>query len=147
MRAWKQFGSGVGRIALTTVAGGFLCATMVRFSPGFGVDEKQLDARLSVESQQAELHAHDQERSPVRFYVSWWKRVAAGDLGFSQSLNRPIGQLIAERASDSLRLMGRGVAGAWLLAIVLAVPALTWRLRGLTVVGSALSGAAAALPA
>ena len=147
MRVWKQFGSAVGRIALTTVAGGFLCATMVRLSPGFGVDDKQLDARLSAESQQAVLHTHDWERSPLRFYASWWKRVAAGDLGFSQSLNRPIGQLIGERAPDSLRLMARGVVAAWLLAIVLAVPALTWRLRGLTLAASALSGAAAALPA
>jgi len=142
-----MIGSALARIALTTVAGGFLCATLVRFSPGFGLDEKQLDTRLSAESQQAMLHAHDTERNPMRFYAAWWKQVVKGDLGYSASLNRPIGQLIAERAPDSIRLMARGVAGAWLLAILLAVPAVTWRLRGLTVLGSALSGAAAALPA
>ena len=137
----------LGRIALTTLTGGFLCATMVRFSPGFGVDEKQLDTRLSAESQEAIVRSHDQERNLVRFYGGWWKRVFAGDFGFSQSLNRPIGQLLAERAPDSIRLMLRGVAGAWALAIVLAIPAVTWRLRSLAVAGAALSGAAAALPA
>jgi peptide/nickel transport system permease protein len=147
MTEWTQFGVRLGRILATTVAGGFICATMVRFSPGFGLDEKQLDPRLSAESQQAVLRAHDQERSPLRFYVSWWKRFASGDLGFSQSLNRPIAQLIAERAPNSLRLMTRGVVDAWLLAIVLAVPAVTWRLGVLSVFGSFLSGTAAALPA
>jgi len=39
------------RIAATALAGGLLSAAMVRFSPGFGLDERQLDARLSRESQ------------------------------------------------------------------------------------------------
>ncbi len=146
MKARLQLGA-LARIALTTAAGGFLCAAMVRYSPGFGVDEKQLDARLSAASQQAALHAHDRERSPLAFYVSWWKHAARGDFGFSRSLNRPIGELIRDRAPDSIRLMARGVAGAWLLAILLAVPAATWRLRSVALVGSAVSGAAAALPA
>ncbi len=100
------------RIAATVVAGGLLSTAMVRFSPGFGVDERQLDARLSRESHEAVLRSHDQERNPLRFYAAWWKRVFAGDLGFSQSLNRPIRELLADRAPQTLDLMLWGIAGA-----------------------------------
>jgi peptide/nickel transport system permease protein len=135
------------RIAATALAGGLLSATMVRFSPGFGLDEKQLDARLSRESQQAVLRSHDQERNPLRFYAAWWKRVLAGDLGFSQSLNRPIRELLADRAPATIDLMLWGIAGAWMLAIVFSVPAVVRRLRRLEALSSVLSGMTASLPA
>jgi peptide/nickel transport system permease protein len=41
------------RILLTVLLGGLLGATLVRLGPGFGVDERELDSRLSAESQQA----------------------------------------------------------------------------------------------
>src|ERR1039458_2993328 len=115
------------RIAATALAGGLLSATMVRFSPGFGLDEQQLDARLSRESQEAVRRSHDQERNPLRFYAAWWKRVLAGDLGFSQSLNRPIRELLADRAPapTARRLAAR--AGAGLVPISSPMPAVVRR--------------------
>ena len=135
------------RIAATALIGGLICAAMVRFSPGFGVDEKQLDAGLSRESQQAALRAHDQERNPVRFYAVWWKRAFQGDLGFSQSLNRPIGELLADRAPETLTLMLGGIGFAWLLAAVLSLPVVARPLRNFEALASVLSGTAASLPA
>jgi peptide/nickel transport system permease protein len=135
------------RIAATALAGGLLSATMVRFSPGFGLDENQLDARLSRQSQQAVLRSHDQERNLLRFYAAWWKHVLAGDLGFSQSLNRPIRELLADRAPATIDLMLWGIAGAWMLAIVFSVPAVVRRLRRLAALSSVLSGMTASLPA
>ena len=41
------------RIVLTVLLGGLLGATLVRLGPGFDVDERELDARLSAQSQQA----------------------------------------------------------------------------------------------
>ena len=41
------------RILLTVLLGGLLGATLVRLGPGFGVDERELDSRLSAQSQQA----------------------------------------------------------------------------------------------
>ena len=43
----------VRRILLTALVGGLLGATLVRLGPGFGVDERELDNRLSQESRQA----------------------------------------------------------------------------------------------
>ena len=120
---------------------------MVRFSPGFGLDEQQLDARLSRQSQEAVLRSHDQERNPLRFYAVWGKRVLTGDLGFSQSLNRPIRELLADRAPATLDLMLGGIAGAWVLAAVFCIPAVARRLRRLAAVSSVSSGMAASLPA
>lgn len=143
----SRLGRALLRIAATAVIGGLLSAAMVRFSPGFGLDEKQLDARLSHESQEAVLRSHDQERNPLRFYAAWWKRVLAGDLGFSQSLNRPIRELLAARAPATIDLMLGGIAGAWLLAIVFSVPAIVRRLRRLSALSSVFSGMTASLPA
>src|SRR5207248_762038 len=83
-------GMRVLRLAATTLAAGLLCATMVRFSPGFGLDERQLDPSLSGQTQQAMRSAHDAERNPAWFYVTYLQRMLAGNLGFSNSLSRPI---------------------------------------------------------
>ena len=49
--------SGLAKLAVKILAivllGGFLGATLVRLAPGFGVDEEELDARLSNQSIQA----------------------------------------------------------------------------------------------
>jgi peptide/nickel transport system permease protein len=146
-RSRNRVGRALLRIAATALAGGLLSAAMVRFSPGFGLDEQQLDARLSRESQEAVRRSHDQERNPLRFYAAWWKRVLAGDLGFSQSLNRPIRDLLADRAPATIDLMLRGTAGAWVLAIVFSIPAVVRRVRRLAALSSVLSGMTASLPA
>jgi peptide/nickel transport system permease protein len=146
-RSRNRVGRALLRIAATALAGGLLSAAMVRFSPGFGLDEQQLDARLSRESQEAVRRSHDQERNPLRFYAAWWKRVLAGDLGFSQSLNRPIRDLLADRAPATIELTLGGIAGAWVLAIVFSVPSVVRRLRRLAAVSSVCSGMTASLPA
>lgn len=140
-------GGALLRITATAVAGGLLCATMVRLSPGFGLDEKQLDASLSRESQAAVRRSHDAERNPLRFYGASLSRVLQGDLGFSQSLNRPIRDLLADRAPATAELTLWGIAGAWALAIVFSIPCLVRRLRRLGAVSAVLSGMAASLPA
>ena len=70
-----------------------------------------------------------------------------GDLGFSQSLNRPIRELLADRTPATIDLMLWGIAGAWLLAIVFSVPAVVRPLRRLANLSNVLSGMTASLPA
>jgi len=127
------------RIAATALAGGFLCATMVRFSPGFGVDENQLDPRLSRQSREALERSHDGERNVFAFYVSYLKHAFAGDLGTSPSLDQPIASLIAQRAPVTARLMAYGISGAWLLAMALVVPPMLWRLPALGAIFTVMS--------
>ena len=143
----RPFAGALLRIAATVLACGLLSATLVRFSPGLGMDERQLDVRLSGASQQAIRQSHDEERNPVWFYARYVVRMLSGDLGFSQSLSRPIGELLKERAPSTAGLMLWGVVGAWLLALILAVPPVTWQLCGLATAFTTLSGLSACLPA
>jgi peptide/nickel transport system permease protein len=111
------------------------------------VDERQLDPTLSSRSQQAVLRAHDEERNPAWFYVTYLQHMLAGNFGFSTSLSRPIRELLAERAPATVDLMVSGVAGAWLLALLFAVPPITSRMPSLAALFSMLSGVSACLPA
>jgi hypothetical protein len=57
------------RILLTVLLGGLLGATLVRLGPGFGVDERELDSRLSAQSQQAIRAERARENNIALFYV------------------------------------------------------------------------------
>src|SRR5690349_13994748 len=58
-------------IVIFLAAAGFLCATLVRFAPGFGVDERELDSRLSDRSIVAIRGAHQDEQNVFRFYAKY----------------------------------------------------------------------------
>src|SRR5664280_332703 len=72
--------------AMTVVAGGLISATLVRYAPGFGTDERQLDARLSSDSIQAIRNANSEERNILHFYAGCVRRALHGDFGESRSL-------------------------------------------------------------
>src|SRR5690242_12808689 len=97
-RLRRKIGAVLARVLLSSLAAGFLCALLVRLSPGFGLDESMLDPQTSRETADSLRHTYDGQRNPVQFYAEWIRRGAAGDLGFSHSLGRPVGQLLAERA-------------------------------------------------
>jgi peptide/nickel transport system permease protein len=145
--ARRRIGPALVRIAATALAGGLLSATMVRFSPGFGLDEKQLDPTLSRETQAAIRRSHDGERNPLRFYATYVKRIFAGDLGKSETFGRPIRELLAERTPVTIRLMAWGIAGAWAAAMLLAIPAAAGYSRWLTGLCTIAGGIPACLPA
>ena len=113
-------------LILLTLAGGFLAATLVRYSPGFGVDERELDPRLSQSSLEWIRSQHQQ--SLIRYYGSYLWAAIHGDLGVSESLHRPISQLLNERFRVTLRSVSLAVLVAWSAAFALAT--LTWLFRG-----------------
>ena len=119
---------------MTVVAGGLISATLARYAPGFGTDERQLDARLSSDSIAALRDLHADERNVVPYYANSLRRALHGDLGTSRSLNRPVRQLLAERSVVTLRVAGEGLAVAW-IAASLAVGA-TWMFRAPALAGS-----------
>ena len=75
----------VGRILLTALVGGLLGASLVRLGPGFGVDERELDNRLSRESREAIRSERAQDSNIAIFYLRYLSNLAHGDLGFSRS--------------------------------------------------------------
>src|SRR5271166_2550109 len=97
-------------VVVTIVAGGLVSATLVRCAPGFGADERQLDTRLSSGTIQAIQNAHADERNIVGFFFASVCKTLRGDFGVSRSLNRPVRQLLQERAGVTAALAGKGLA-------------------------------------
>ena len=122
--------SRIGTLALTVLLGGLLAAVLVRVSPGFLVDERELDPRLNEASRRVIRQERAANGNVLSFYAGRLKRIALhGDLGNSPSLNRPISELLRERLPVTLQLMAIGVAGGWALAFALALPAVMCRSR------------------
>src|SRR5215510_8047836 len=124
--------SGLRRFALlvaTLLLGGLLGATLVRFAPGFGLSTEQLDPRLSAESVRALRDAHAGERNVLSFYGHFLLRLAKGDLGFSQTLNRPVTELLRDRFPVTVAAIAWGMVLGWLLGFSLAATAWLFRSR------------------
>jgi len=110
-----------GKILIVVLLGGFLGATLVRFAPGFGVDEEELDTRLNNQSVQAMRDAQGHDRNLLAFYSRYLAQLLHGDLGVSRTLQRPVSQLLAERFPETLKSVGLGLLVGWSLALPLAI--------------------------
>lgn len=135
------------RILLTVLLGGLLGATLVRLGPGFGVDERELDNRLSAESQQAIRAERARDNNIASFYVRYLSGLVHGDFGFSRSLNRPVSELLRERLPLTMLSLAYGVAGGVSIGLVLALLTIWWRAPGADIVPSVLTGLCLAAPA
>jgi peptide/nickel transport system permease protein len=133
--------------AMTILAGGLISATLVRYAPGFGTDERQLDARMSSESIQAIRNANSPERDIVHFYAACLRRALHGDLGESRSVNRPVRQLLQERAPVTLALAGWGLVLAWGVAALMVLAAWLFRTPAVDLTVTVASGILLCLPA
>jgi len=137
----------VRRIALTVLLGGLLGATLVRLGPGFGVDERELDSRLSAESQQAIRSQRARDNNIASFYFRYLAGLVHGDFGFSQSLNRPVSELLKERLPLTVVSLGYGVLGGISIGLALALLTVWWHAPGADIVPAVLSGLCLASPA
>ena len=135
------------RILLTVLLGGLLGATLVRLGPGFGVDERELDSRLSAESQQAIRIAAARDNNIAAFYFRYLAGLVHGDFGFSRSLNRPVSQLLAERLPLTMLSLGYGVLGGVSIGMSLALLTVWWRAPGADILPAIASGLCLAAPA
>ena len=115
-------------LMLLTLAGGFLAAMLIRYSPGFGVDERELDPRLSQTNVEWIRSQRNHESNLLRYYGEYLRAAVHGDFGDSESLHRPISQLLTERFLVTLRSVSLAVLIAWSAAFALAT--LSWLLGG-----------------
>jgi peptide/nickel transport system permease protein len=143
---WKIAGHALALVA-TVLLGGLLSATLVRLAPGFDTDERELDPHLSAESVQALRDARHQDHNIFRFYFSYMKRAANGDLGTSLALGQPVRTLLRDRAPLTLRLLTTGLALAWLLTLTLALSAAWLRLPVYDTLTTVVSGTFLCIPA
>jgi peptide/nickel transport system permease protein len=107
----------LARMSVLVLAAGLASALLVRWSPGALIDEREMDQRLSAESL-ASLRAENAANRSVGVVLTrYFRGLAHGDLGYSESNQAPIAALIADREISA------GLFGAWLLGLGFAIPA------------------------
>ncbi len=129
------------RLVLTVLLGGLLCALLVRFAPGFDVDEDQLDTRRSDRSRQKLREERRANSDVLTFYGHFMNRYAHGDLGESSLLHRPVAQLLQERAAPTVAAVAGGLFMGWATALAVALATIAVR-SPLVETGAAIPGAA-----
>jgi len=112
---------------MIVLIGGFLGATLVRFAPGYGVTEEELDGRLNGDSLRALRLASAPPRNLMSFYLQYGGKLLHGDLGFSNAMHEPVRQLVVERFPETMRSVGFGVAFGWAVGLSLAIVSVTAR--------------------
>jgi peptide/nickel transport system permease protein len=108
-------------IVVTALVGLLATATLVRLAPGFDVDIQQLDPRLSHQSVEALRAERARNRDLLGFYMGYLASAAHGDFGNSQTLHRPVRELLAERLPETAKIVAYGLLAGWLLAALLAM--------------------------
>jgi peptide/nickel transport system permease protein len=135
-------------MAVLVLLAGFASAVLVRYSPGALVDERELDPRMSGETLAALRAQRAADTSLGQGLLAYLRNAVHGDLGESRSRNAPIAELVRRNAPPTLRRLGVGLAGAWLLGLGLAIPVARFRRAwALDTTTSLLAGVLLSLPA
>jgi peptide/nickel transport system permease protein len=133
-------------IVIALLVGTLVSATLVRMAPGFDSDERVLDSRLSAESIAAIRAERAGNRNILHFYLTYVARAAHGDFGVSQSLDRPVSELIRDRLPTTIGLALGGLLLGWVAALGLAVSATVFRNVGFDISGTVVAGALLCIP-
>ncbi len=142
-----RLGKHAARIVVTILLGGVLGATLVRIAPGFGVDESELDSRLNDSSVHAIRAVGETQEGIGWFYIHHIARMVRGDLGTSRFLQRPVSELLKERAPETAKSLGLGLVLAWITGLGMALAVVVSRSWGLDFVASTVTGILLCLPA
>jgi peptide/nickel transport system permease protein len=127
---------------------GLLGATLVRFAPGFGIDERALDARYSSGSRQTLQRERDRltQAGPMTFYAEFISGLLRGDVGISTLYQRAVRDLVAERAGRTVRSVAGGLTLGWLVGLVLAIMAGRFRHPAAPVAAALISSSLLSVP-
>jgi peptide/nickel transport system permease protein len=102
------------------LGGALVSATLMRFAPGYGVEERELDPRWRADSIEALRQKQALHQGLPAFYFHYLSALAHGDLGESDSLKRPVRELLRQRLPVTGNSVIRGLGVAWLAAALLA---------------------------
>src|SRR5271155_5328835 len=128
------------------IVGALLSATMVRFAPGYGVDERELDPRLSAASRDAIRNEYRLGGGLISYYRGYISGLLHGNLGTSAFLQRPVAGLLKERVPLTARAVLFGLATAWMAASLLSLLTIRFQTWALEYSATALTGLLIALP-
>jgi len=146
MRALKHLAHLLLSLAVTVLIGGFLTAVLVRLSPGFGVDEHELDPTRDAAALRTLEAARPEQGNFLAYSVRHTAAMLRGDLGISRNWNRPVAGLLRERWPVTAQLMGVGILGGWALALAFALPGAIFPARIWNAMAAALSGLLLCVP-
>lgn len=140
----------IARLILTMIAtvllGTLVTGLLVRLAPGFDVDARQLDSRLAHESKEALRDQRLKNADIMHFCIAYLGAAATGDFGESLTLNRPVRELIVERFPTTLRIVGLGLVGGWLLAVTFAFSSVLLHRAAYDAATATISGALLCVP-
>jgi peptide/nickel transport system permease protein len=142
-----RVGKQVTGILFLVLLGGILGAALIRFSPGFGVDEQELDNRLSDQSIRVLREHQAQERAFAAFCLHYLTRLLHGDLGVSRTLQRPVTELLKERFPETAKSVALSLGLGWTLGLWLAILVVMSRNWGVDLLASLFAGFLMCLPA
>jgi len=128
------------------LCGALVSATLVRFAPGFGVEERELDPRWNAQSVEALRQQQAFSEGIFSFYLHYLSALAHGDLGESDSLKRPVRELLRQRLPVTGGSVIRGLVIAWLAAGILGSFGLASRSALYEASGTAFSSLLLSLP-
>ena len=131
---------------LAVLAGGFVASALVRYSPGFDIDENSWNPQISTATLAAMHARREYENRLPRFYAHYLAKALRGDLGESDSFHVPVTELLRQRAGVTAQLMATGVAGGMLLGGVLAWVAVWPRRAVFELTAVTVSGLLLAVP-
>jgi len=147
MKHWiHQAGMRLVVLVLLSLLAGLLSATLVRFAPGYGVDERELDPRLSQASVESIRTANRLHSGLFSYYGHFLAGAVHGDFGSSRWLERPIATLLRERFPVTLRSVVLGTLSAWAAALAASIAAALFPGIATEICGTVLSGTLIALP-
>lgn len=135
------------RILGIVLLGGILGAALVRVSPGFGIDERELDSRLNEESIRALRASQANDSNFAIFCVHHFGRLLRGDLGMSRTFQQPVTKLLRERFPETAKGVSQGLIFGWSLGLGVAVLVVTSRSMGMDLIASICAGLLMCLPA
>lgn len=113
----RRIMTGICTRALAILLASGMLALLVRYSPGFEADERDLEPTLSAASRETMHSARAAERNVLSYIVSFTARAAHGDFGVSRVLDVPVRDLIAQRGPITAQILLKGAGYAWLAAL------------------------------
>ncbi|HVN04674.1 MAG TPA: ABC transporter permease [Bryobacteraceae bacterium] len=146
MRVWQRLARAAFSLAVTVVVGGILTAALVRLSPGYGVDEHELDPTRDVAALRAREAASVARSNFFSFAMRHTAAMFRGDFGTSQNWNRPVAELLRERWPVTAQLMAVGLLGGWALALAFALPCAIYPARAWSALAGFLTGLLLCVP-
>ncbi|RXH57344.1 ABC transporter permease subunit [Granulicella sibirica] len=125
----------LSRVFLLMLLAAMGTIVLMRFSPGYYTDIRELDPKYAQSANTAietEENQHGSLAAIARNVFAGWLH---GDLGRSRQYDAPVSELVRPRIGVTLSLLARSIVNGWLIAFAAALPISTLR-RGATLVSA-----------